>query len=375
MAQPVTDLGSLYTDHLADLQVRFSSALEAAGHDAALIYSGLLLPAFRDDQSYPFRAQAWFSIWAPLSPAPDCFVYVKPGSRPKLLICAPEDFWYEPACIPTGEWTRHFEVLTVANLAAARAALPQDLSRVALIGEPAAEFSHWGLAGLNPEKLLLALDFTRAVKTPYERSMLRLANRLGARGHRAAADAFAAGMSEFGIHQAFLAAMGRREQELPYNAIVALNEAGSVLHYQNLKREPPAAHHSLLIDAGAQWAGYASDITRTYAAGSGSQSARDFAALIEAMDAAQQSRVRKCAPGCSGRISIWRPTGSWRRCCAMPGSSIAMRTRRSPAGSRAYSCHMAWAICWDCRCTMWGAGSARPRAGRLPGPRATLTCA
>ena len=289
MAQPVTDLGSLYTDHLADLQVRFSSALEAAGHDAALIYSGLLLPAFRDDQSYPFRAQAWFSIWAPLSPAPDCFVYVKPGSRPKLLICAPEDFWYEPACIPTGEWTRHFEVLTVANLAAARAALPQDLSRVALIGEPAAEFSHWGLAGLNPEKLLLALDFTRAVKTPYERSMLRLANRLGARGHRAAADAFAAGMSEFGIHQAFLAAMGRREQELPYNAIVALNEAGSVLHYQNLKREPPAAHHSLLIDAGAQWAGYASDITRTYAAGSGSQSARDFAALIEAMDAAQQS--------------------------------------------------------------------------------------
>jgi len=296
MAQPLTDLQSEYQDHLADLQARFNSALERSGYDAALIYSGLLLPAFRDDQSYPFRPQAWFSIWSPLTPAPDCFVYVKPGSMPKLLICSPEDFWYETASLPTGEWTRHFEIQPVASLAAARAALPQDLSRVALIGEPGADIGPWGLAAINPEKLLLALDFTRAVKTPYERSMLRLANGLGARGHVAAAAAFAAGMSEYGIHQAFLAAMGQREQELPYNAIVALNEAASVLHYQNLKRAPPAAHHSLLIDAGAQWAGYASDITRTYACGS-SQSAKDFATLIKAMDAAQQSLCAQVRAG------------------------------------------------------------------------------
>jgi Xaa-Pro dipeptidase len=76
MAQPVTDLGSEYKDHLADLQARFNSALERCGHGAVLICSGLLLAAFRDDQSYPFRAQAWFSIWSPLTPAPDCFVYV-----------------------------------------------------------------------------------------------------------------------------------------------------------------------------------------------------------------------------------------------------------------------------------------------------------
>jgi Xaa-Pro dipeptidase len=297
MAQPVTDLGSEYPDHLAQLQARFDNALGACGYEAALIYSGLLLPAFRDDQSYPFRAQAWFSIWSPLTPAPDCFVFVKPGSSPKMLICSPEDFWYEAASLPTGEWTLYFDIERVGSLAAARAALPQDLSRVALIGAPEAEISHWGVAALNPEKLLLALDFTRAVKTPYERSMLRLANRLGARGHVAAAAAFAAGMSEYGIHQAFLAAMERREQELPYNAIVALNDAGSVLHYQNLKREPPAAHHSLLIDAGAQWAGYASDITRTHACDDGSQSARDFAALIKSMDEAQQTLCAQVRAG------------------------------------------------------------------------------
>jgi Xaa-Pro dipeptidase len=84
---------------------------------------------------------------------------------------------------------------------------------------------------------------------------------------------------------------------LPYNAIVALNEAGSVLHYQNLKRVAPATHHSLLIDAAAQWAGYAADVTRTYAAANDSAGHRDFAALITAMDAAQQALCAQVRSG------------------------------------------------------------------------------
>jgi len=288
MTEAMTDRLSEYEQHLESLQERFSAALQAASLEAALVHSGLLLPAFRDDQSYPFRPQAWYSIWGPLPPAPECFVYVKPGSTPKLLICAPPDFWYEQARKPLGEWTRYFEILLVPSLAGARAALPQDLSRVALIGEFDAQIAAWGLAAQNPEKLLLALDFTRAVKTPYELSMLRRANRLGARGHIAATAAFAAGASEYAIHQAFVSAVGLREQELPYNAIVAINEAGSVLHYQNLRREPPATHHSLLIDAGAQWHGYASDITRTTLAGSDAGAGGDFAALLAAMERAQQ---------------------------------------------------------------------------------------
>jgi Xaa-Pro dipeptidase len=297
MGKAMTDSLSEYEQHLASLQARFGAALQAASLEATLVHSGLLLPAFRDDQSYPFRPQAWYSIWGPLPPAPDCFVYVKPGATPRLLICAPPDFWYEQASRPQGEWTRYFEIQLVSSLAAARAALPQDLSRVALIGEPSAQIATWGLAGQNPEKLLLALDFTRAVKTPYEISMLRRANRLGARGHVAAAAAFAAGDSEYGIHQAFVGATGLREQELPYNAIVALNEAGSVLHYQNLRREPPAAHHSLLIDAGAQSQGYASDITRTFAAGSSMGAGREFAALIAAMERAQQGLCAQVRAG------------------------------------------------------------------------------
>jgi len=297
MAEAMTDRLSEYEHHLESLQARFSVALKVASLEAVLVHSGLLLPAFRDDQTYPFRPQAWYSIWGPLPPAPECFIYVKPGTTPKLLICAPADFWYQQASEPLGEWTGYFEIQVVPSLAAARAALPQDLSRVALIGEFDAQIAGWGLAGQNPEKLLLALDFTRAVKTPYELSMLRRANRLGARGHIAAAAAFAAGASEYGIHQAFVTAIGLREQELPYNAIVAINEAGSVLHYQNLRRNPPAAHHSLLIDAGAQWHGYASDITRTIAAAGNAVASREFAALIAAMEQAQQGLCAQVRAG------------------------------------------------------------------------------
>jgi Xaa-Pro dipeptidase len=53
----------------------------------------------------------------------------------------------------------------------------------------------------------------------------------------------------------------------------------------------------LLIDAGAQWDGYASDITRTLAAGGVADSDREFAALIKAMDEAQRSLCAQVRAG------------------------------------------------------------------------------
>ena len=54
---------------------------------------------------------------------------------------------------------------------------------------------------------------------------------------------------------------------LPYANIVALNEHCAVLHYQYQDTVKPAQSRSFLIDAGAQFNGYASDITRTWSAG------------------------------------------------------------------------------------------------------------
>jgi Xaa-Pro dipeptidase len=270
--------------HLHSVCERTSRALAACGYSALLVHSGSLVPVFEDDRFHAFEAHAPFKVWAPLGDVPDSFVWFEPGSPPRLLVHRPADYWHKPADPPQGYWVRHFEVHLVADFAAARAALPADLSQAAYIGDAFAQLPAWGLKALNPQALMRRLDYVRAAKTPYELACLREASRLGARGHVAAFAAFAAGGSEFEIELAFLQGCGLREQELPYNPIVALNAWGAVLHYQLLEKASPAERHSLLIDAGAEFAGYASDITRTYA-----RADAGFRSLIERMDRLQQA--------------------------------------------------------------------------------------
>ena len=94
---------------------------------------------------------------------------------------------------------------------------------------------------------------------------MRNASRMGALGHNAAAKCFTDGGSEFDVHMAYLQASAQNETALPYGNIVAQNENAAFLHYQLQKRERATVQHSLLIDAGGAFRGYASDITRTYA--------------------------------------------------------------------------------------------------------------
>jgi Xaa-Pro dipeptidase len=279
-----SSLAAAFGPHLEFVCNTAAQALEASGFRNLLVHSGSPLPIFEDDRAYPFEVHAPFKVWVPLSDVPDSFVYFVPGERPQLLFHSPPDYWHKPAALPQAYWTRHFDIRAIAGRESARQALPKDLSTTAYIGDAFAQLEGWGVAAVNPPGLMRRLDFVRATKTPYELECLREANRLGALGHEAALQAFQAGGSEFEIQLAFLRACGLREQELPYNPIIALNDGGAVLHYQVLEKKPPAQRHSLLIDAGAEFAGYASDITRTY-----SLQDADFAALIRRMDEMQQS--------------------------------------------------------------------------------------
>jgi len=112
------------------------------------------------------------------------------------------------------------------------------------------------------------------------------------RGHAAAEQAFRAGGSEAQINAAFLAGAGHTDNDVPYNNIVALNENGATLHYQYKSFNKPAHHRSLLIDAGAEWNGYAADITRTY--GNGFEL---YEQLIAAVDSEQQALCAQVRAG------------------------------------------------------------------------------
>jgi Xaa-Pro dipeptidase len=297
------ELARSYPAHLAEVSRRTADALARSRLDAVILHAGEPIGLFLDDQHYPFKAHPPFKWWAPLLDAPGSMILFRAGSRPKLIFHVEADFWYQPAKLPESWWPAHFEIIEVHSKQESRAALPKDLSKTAWIGDPLPELIGWGVASINPPDLMRRLDFTRARKTPYEIACLAEANRIGAKGHRAAEDCFRAGGSEYDIHQAFAAACGQREQELPYNAIVALNEAASVLHYQVLRRDKPPEHRSLLLDAGASFAGYGSDITRTTAGTTRSTASThgDFAALVARMDHLQLGLCTLAKPGADWR--------------------------------------------------------------------------
>ena len=168
-----------------------------------------------------------------------------------------------------------------------------QLDRAALISDTSGRPTNLPVADVNPQQLLNHLHYGRARKTPFEIDCMKRATQIGVRGHLAARTAYRSGASEFTIHQAYLLASQQNESELPYSNIVAQNEHAGVLHYQHYDREPPLRRSSFLIDAGGKYRGYASDITRTYAADDGG----DFAALVAALDAHQQQIIASIKPG------------------------------------------------------------------------------
>ena len=285
-AMTTVKLDSLFSAHLAQVRAHADSALELGRYDGLVIHAGRPGLHFLDDSGPPFKANPHFLYWAPLQEAPDCFVRYLPGQKPRLLFHQPADYWHKPPELPSGDWTREFEIEVIREPAAARALLETATRRLAFIGEPPDDVCEWGFAAFNPDSVLAYLHYHRAAKTPYELACMREASRLGARGHVAAAKSYYAGASEFEVNQAYCDATGLREQELPYGNIVAFGEGAAILHYTTLQRTRDVPRPTFLIDAGAQCRGYASDITRTHVARTGVEPL--FAELLASMNKLQQ---------------------------------------------------------------------------------------
>ncbi len=284
-----TPLDSLYSQHLATLRQHADTALEAAGRGTLAIAAGRPVGKFLDDQGHPYAVHPHFKHWVPLASAPGSWIIYTPGEKPRLVFMQPDDFWHPVPERPEGYWVDHFDIVPVRDVEELAAQLPENPGKCAIIGE--ARDAVGDFVPDNPQPVLDCLHYHRAWKTPYEVELMREANRIGARAHKAAETAFRAGESEFGIHMAYLHSAMQVDAELPYHSIVALNTHGAILHYDRFDRHSPAESLTMLIDAGATHAGYASDITRTWA----TPEAGEFQALIDAMDANQQalcSRVR-----------------------------------------------------------------------------------
>jgi Xaa-Pro dipeptidase len=283
----------LYADHIATLQQRTAAILARQQLSALVIHSGQAKRQFLDDMDYPFKVNPLFKAWLPVVDNPNCWLMVDGVNKPKLAFYLPVDFWHKVPDAPSDFWTPFFDIVLLDKPTKISELLPADKSAVAYLGESIELATSYGFSHCNPAAVLNYVHYYRAYKTPYELACMREANRLAVAGHRAAAAAFYAGGSEFSIQQAYLAAVGQGENQVPYGNIIALNHNAAILHYTVLEGQAPDQHHSFLIDAGASFHGYAADITRTYSA----KPDDEFAHLIKAMDQVEQQLVAMLAPG------------------------------------------------------------------------------
>ncbi|QZA76720.1 Xaa-Pro aminopeptidase [Deefgea tanakiae] len=109
-----------------------------------------------------------------------------------------------------------------------------------------------------------ALDEMRLFKDEYEIGILRQAGKINAQAHIRAMQFAQAGQMEYQVEAEMLHDYYRQGSRSPaYNSIVASGANSCVLHYgENNARMNDG--DLLLIDAGCEIAGYASDITRTF---------------------------------------------------------------------------------------------------------------
>jgi Xaa-Pro aminopeptidase len=134
----------------------------------------------------------------------------------------------------------------------------------------------------------------RLFKSPAEVALMQEAARLSVRAHQAAMRAARPGLFEYEL-QADLEREFRAGDACPaYSSIVGVGANACVLHYRDNNAQS-AADDLVLIDAGAEYRGYACDITRTFPV-SGRFTAEQRA-LHDLVLAAQQAALEQAQPG------------------------------------------------------------------------------
>lgn len=291
----MTTVNTDLRQHIQAVVDRWSKGLERCGYDAVWIAAGDQHMHFQDDHGPAFQANPYFTqLVDPDFAHAGAQCLIQPGRKPQLFLLQPIDYWHAPSPLP--EHLNNDAEINVfnseADLHTACQTIQDQLGQTAYVGE---DRGNENPGTLNDERLISYMDFHRAVKTPHELNLMRQASEVGVRGHMAARSAFGDGCSEFEIHMAYLQASQQTDLDVPYANIVALNEHGATLHYQHQERTHPDPALSLLIDAGGTVQGYASDITRTYAADPDTL----FASLISLMQTHQDHLLGWIRPGIS----------------------------------------------------------------------------
>ncbi len=268
------------------------------------------------DAHYPYRYDSYFYYLTGFT-EPDAVLVLVGGESPRsLLFCRAKNeereiwdgFRYGPEAAKSA--FAMDDALPIESLDAEIPKLLGDRDRIffSLGADPAwdAKLTAWlnGVRGLvrtgvqAPSEVVdlrSLLDPMRLVKDAYELDTMRKAAVISAAAHRRAMSAARPGMFEYEIEAEILHEFVRSGSQAPaYTSIVASGANACVLHYITNRAELKRGD-LLLIDAGCELDGYASDITRTFPVGGKFEGAQR--ALYEVVLASQLKAIEAVHPG------------------------------------------------------------------------------
>jgi Xaa-Pro aminopeptidase len=287
----------------------------AMGEGVAVLYTAAERLRNRDSH-YPYRYDSYFYYLTGFA-EPEAALVLIGGRNPRsILFCRARDPERE-----TWDGFRHgpeaarerFGFDEARPVEALDAALPQLLENQPALHFPLGADAGWdaramgwlnavrarGRAGVAaPQRvhdLRALLDDMRLFKDAHELAVMRRAARIAAAAHRRAMQATRPGRNEYQIEAELLYEFRRNGAQFPaYSPIVAGGANACVLHY--VANDAPLADGDLLlIDAGCELDGYASDITRTFPVNgrfSGAQRA-----VYELVLEAQRAAIAAVRPG------------------------------------------------------------------------------
>lgn len=296
-------------------QQRRQALIERMGEGVALIPTAA--EALRNrDSHYPYRFDSYFYYLTGFS-EPEAVLLLIAGKKPKsILFCRDKDMereiWDGFRHGPEGarEKFAFDEAHPIAHLDDLAPGFLADQPRLYYaLGFDAswdARMTGWlndlraqvrgGLAAPTEIHDVLGLvDEMRLIKSSGEIATMRQAAEISAGAHRRAMRAARPGAMEYAIEAELMHEFRRHGAQAPaYHSIVAGGSNACVLHYV-FNNAPLRDGDLLLIDAGCELDGYASDITRTFPVNgrfSGPQRS-----LYELVLAAQQAAIDAVRPG------------------------------------------------------------------------------
>ncbi len=270
--------------NLKEFQQRRQTLLTNMGEGIAIIPTAPEVTRNRDSH-YPYRFDSYFYYLTGFTEPESLLILIAGKENKSILFCRDKDtereiwdgFRFGPEAAKT-----QFGVDAAYSMQQLDEMLPKLLSNQAKLFYSLGTDTVWDARVTNwlnqvkdlarsgvsaPESILdvrQIVDKQRLIKSPYEQATMRLSGNIAAAAHNRAMRFVKPNLHEYEVEAEFLHEFYKNGAQSPaYTSIVAGGANACTLHY-NANNCVLNDGDLLLIDAGCELDGYASDITRTF---------------------------------------------------------------------------------------------------------------